>query len=211
MLRIERESDVGTLAVELPAAARVLIKNGIEFCCAGRRSIDTACHASHIDPNQILEEISRSCLEQHAMQPADGSMEALVDFFGDRYLRPLHSKLSTIESLLDKTIYMHGVGRYGIRDGLRAVFSNLSAQLLRHSIFMGNGWARHSFREIRKSHERLFHHLDILYRLTEGFAATPVMCVAEKALMTSLQELATDVAAQFHMELDILHQRALRA
>jgi iron-sulfur cluster repair protein YtfE (RIC family) len=36
------------------------------------------------------------------------------------------------------------------------------------------------------------------------------MCVAEKALMTSLQELATDVAAQFHMENNILYPRALR-
>jgi regulator of cell morphogenesis and NO signaling len=221
MLRIERKSDVGTLAVELPAATRVFIENGIDFCCAGQRSIDTACHASQIDPKQILEEITRSCLEQYAMQPANGSMEALVDFIMDRYLGPLRTKLSAIESLLDKTIYMHGVGLYGTREGVRAVFSNLSTYLWEHlqkkedvifpTILSGNGRsARHSFKEMRESHEKLSQHLDILHRLTAGFAATPTMCVAEKALMTSLQELATDVAAQFHMEHNILYPRALR-
>ncbi len=221
MLRIERKSDVGTLAVELPAAARVFIENGIDFCCAGQRSIDTACYESQNNPKQVLEEISRSCLEQHSLQPANGSMEALVDFITDRYLRPLRAKLSAIESLLDKTIYIHGVGLYGTREGVRAVFSNLSAHLWEHlqkkedvllpTILSGNGWsARHSFKEMRESHEKLSQHLDILHRLTAGFAVNSTMCAAEKALMTSLQELATDVAAQLHMEHNILYPRALR-
>lgn len=221
MLHIERKSDVGTLAVELPAATRVFIENGIDFCCAGPRSIDTACYASQIETRQVLEEITRSCLEQRSMQPADGSMEALMDFIMDRYLRPLRAKLSAIESLLDKTIYIHGAGLYGNREGVRAVFSNLSAHLWDHlqkkedvlfpTILSGNGWsARHSFKEMRESHEKLSQHLDILHRLTAGFVTTPTMCVAEKALMTSLQELATDVAAQFHMENNILYPRALR-
>jgi regulator of cell morphogenesis and NO signaling len=169
----------------------------------------------------VLEEITRSCLEQHSMQPADGSMEALVDFIMDRYLSPLRSKLSTIDSLLDRTIYTHGVGLHGTREGVRAIFSDLSAHLWEHlqkkedvilpTILSENAWsARHLFKEMRESHEKLSQRLDVLHRLTAGFATTPGMCVAEKALMTSLQELATDLAAQFHMEQNILYPRALR-
>ena len=221
MLRIERKSDIGTLAVELPAATRVFIEKGIDFCCRGRRSIDAACRDGQIDPGQFIEEITMSCLDQYAMQPADGSMAALVDFIMNRYLTPLRTKLSVIASLLDKTICVHGVGPYGTREGVRAVFSNVSASLLDHLgkkedllfpiILSENARsARHSFKEMRESDEKLSQHLDVLHRLTAGFATTPTMCVAEKALMTSLQELATDVAAQFHMEHNLLYPRAMR-
>ncbi len=62
---------------------------------------------------------------------------------------------------------------------------------------------------MRESQEKLSQHLDVVHRLTAGFTASLSSCVAEKVLMTSLQELATDVAAQFHMEHNILKSKGV--
>ena len=221
MIRIEGNADIGALAVEQPAATRVFVENGIAFCCGEKLSIDAACSENQIEPTHVLEKLMRACVEDRTMQPADSSIEALVDFILNRYLSPLHAKLSTIGTLLEKIIRTHGVGLYGTREGVRAIFSNLSAHLWSHlqkkedvlfpTILSGNGWStRRLFKELRESQEKLFQHLDILHRLTAGFAATPHMCVAEKALMASLQELALDLAAEFHMEHNMLYPRALR-
>lgn len=222
MIRIEKRADVGQLAVELPAATRVFVDNGIEFCCRGPRSLSVACRESQADPDAVLAEIATACLEQYAMQPADESPGALVDFISDRYLRPLSERLSVIDSLVEKTIRMHGIGTYATREGVRTVFANLSSRLQEHkrkkedwlfpAIVEGGGRSvKPSLRAMREAHARLTQHLEILYRLTSGFAVTEHMCVTEKALMASLQELVGDLAAQFHMEQNVLYPRVIEA
>jgi regulator of cell morphogenesis and NO signaling len=218
---IEQNADIGVLAAEIPTAARVFIDRGIDFCCVGPRSIDAACRDNQADAGQVIEEIEKTFSEQSTLQPADGSIEGLVDFVNDRYLRPLGSKLAAIESLLDKVIRAHGAGIFGTREGVRAVFSNLSSYLWDHlqqkedvlfpSILAGNSWSvRQSLKTMQDADTRLSQHLDMLSRLTSGFITTSAMCAAEKALMSLLHELTTDLAAELHVEHNLLYPMALR-
>jgi regulator of cell morphogenesis and NO signaling len=218
---IEQDADIGALAAEIPTAARVFIDHGINFCCVGPQSIDAACRDSREDAGRIIGKIEKIFFEQGTLQPVDGSVEGLVDFINDRYLRPLESKLSAVESLLGKVIQSHGPGLYGTREGVRLVFSNLASflrdrlrqkeEVLFPSIVSGNaGAVRRTLHLMEEEEVHLSRHLERLSRLTSGFMTTSVMCAAEKALMSLLHELTTDLAAELHVEHHLLYPMALR-
>jgi regulator of cell morphogenesis and NO signaling len=221
MQLIDKTREIGALAIELPLAARVFLDFGIDFCCAGPRPVASACRRAGVNPDRVVWQIDVQLEQQQHVQPRDNSLSGLIDFVVDKYHRPLRSKLDAIEALINKIVINHGPGRYHIREGLQAAFANLAAELwyllqqkedmLFPTIISGNGRsAKRSIQEINASGERVVQHLELIHRLTTGLDMSLESCVAERALVASIKALIADIAAQFHIEQNMLYPRALR-
>ena len=71
-----------------PAAARVLYRHRLDFCCGGQRTLGDACAETGLNPQTVLEEIEReSASTAPSRVPTDPIQ--LVDYILERYDRPL--------------------------------------------------------------------------------------------------------------------------
>lgn len=216
MRPIEPHRNIGELAVELPAATLVFIRRGIDFCCRGPRSLITACGAGLIKANQIAEEIERNIHTQVRLQPADGTLQALVDFIIEKYLRATLSKLSAVEFLAAKTAAANCAGNQKSRSRIQPVIADLATcirtqlhlkeSVLFPAVLSGESpFSRVVFRDVRTSQADAVRHFQTLHRLSFGFDPLRFKCFSEKAMMTLLKDLSTDFGAQLHAEQHLLY------
>ncbi len=77
---------VGAIATEIPSAARVFEKLGIDYCCGGNKSLEEACSATSLSVEAAL----------HGLQEAEGSSHEEGRESRNWYTEPLSSLVSHI-------------------------------------------------------------------------------------------------------------------
>ena len=137
MRTIGKSTEVGALAIQLPAAARVFIDHGIDFCCGGPWSIHTACRDNRADPEQVLEEIEKVCRQHYIAQPADVQNAGVLLILGDSLTTDHISPAGAIppdypagKYLISKSVSPADFNSYGSRRGnhevmMRGTFGNI--------------------------------------------------------------------------------------
>ena len=95
------------LAARGPAAARVLQRHRLDFCCGGSRSLGEACAEHGLDPVALLAEIA-PCAQADGVRPEALSPVALVDFIIARFHDPLREELARLAGMARKVGRVHG-------------------------------------------------------------------------------------------------------
>lgn len=115
-------------------AADVLEKYSLDFCCNGNQSIEDACAARGIDPEQVRTELKR--LESDASK--DGSndfnswtLHALVDHIMKTHHAYVTEQTPKINAYLDKIARVHG-SRHPELLEIRTIFNEVGGELAVH-------------------------------------------------------------------------------
>jgi regulator of cell morphogenesis and NO signaling len=220
MSTVNPETTIIDLAARFPAAARVFIERGIDFCCGGPRSLSTACREREIEPALVVDEINLAMQRRMNGEPVDRSPEMLVEFILDNFHRPLEKTLDAIEKLLDKAIYVHGADRDGALEKLREDFTILSVLLREQQrqkedvlfpmiVSEGCPEGRISVRQMERGHTKVFELLRQIRCSTGKYAASGSGCTAIRALRSSVNELSEERYAQARIERYLLLSGAL--
>ena len=78
------------LAVTYPAAARVFYRNGLDFCCGGRRPLADACAARGLDAEALIADIeTESATVADKRRWDEEPLDTLINFIVDTYHRRL--------------------------------------------------------------------------------------------------------------------------
>ncbi len=135
-MNITKESIIGTVVTEDYRTAAIFEQQGIDFCCNGNRTIETACNEQAIDSGRLI-----SNLEMVLTAPIrkDGAvsdykswpLDLLADFIEKRHHRYVAAEIPVIQSFLEKIIRAHGE-RHPELTEIKKLFDATAGELTTH-------------------------------------------------------------------------------
>jgi regulator of cell morphogenesis and NO signaling len=211
-----------------PAAARVLERHHVDYCCGGRRTFADACRSAGLDPDALLAEIeatpsASSDVEHLSMGPAE-----LVDHIEATHHAYLHEELGALGALMDKVAGVHGSRHPELAD-VAATFSWLRADLEPHLakeeqvLFpmiralagaegtpptLHCGSITNPIRVMRAEHDAAGALLERLRTLTGDYTVPDDACASYRSLYERLEALEADTHLHVHKENNVLFEAA---
>jgi regulator of cell morphogenesis and NO signaling len=216
---------LGDLVAENPAAARVLDRLGLDYCCHGERSLDDACAVAGLDADVVRATISELDAGNDAgwtaLEPP-----ALADHIVATHHSYLHEELPLLDALAAKVLAVHGVRRPELHDVQRLVVAlraDLEPHLMKeervlfpaiHAIASGRrefpfGSIANPIRMMTMEHDRAGELLTELRDLTLGYVVPDDACTSYRSLYERLEALEHDTHVHIHKENHVLFPAAL--
>jgi regulator of cell morphogenesis and NO signaling len=209
------------LAVAHPLASRVFHREGLDYCCGGKRSLEEACRERGLASATILAEIeSLEPGRADRLSWAERPPAELVRFIVDRYHSELRLELPDLVALADKVEDRHadkptcprGLAAH-LRQVHEAVLSHLAKEeeILFPMIIAGMGARAGSPIQVMED-EHLEHarNLRRTRELAHDFVPPAEACTTWQALYLRLDNLEAELMEHIHLENNVLYPRALR-
>jgi regulator of cell morphogenesis and NO signaling len=222
---IESHRTLGDLVIERPYLAEVFDRLGIDYCCAGARSLRDACAEAGLDVDELqlpVEPPHGAAAGTHDWTALD--LAALTVHIETTHHASLHRELPRLAALADKVATVHG-DRHpelaAVRDTLAELHSDLDPHLEREEEVVFPMIRALSRSEPRGSsvqtpialllteHDRAGELLRTLRRQTGGYSTPPDGCASYRAFYDGLAELEADLHLHVHKENNRLFPAAI--
>ncbi|HVM95707.1 MAG TPA: iron-sulfur cluster repair di-iron protein [Candidatus Acidoferrales bacterium] len=201
-----------------PAAARVLHRLRLDFCCGGRRSLAEACAERGLEVDRVLTEIAaeRPASDDDVEQLSSGE---LTDYIVTRFHEPLRRELPRLCELAKKVERVHrdkpecprGLAAH-LDEVHNAILSHLAKeeQILFPLIQSGRAHlAQMPVRVMIQEHDDHAANLQRTRDLTGDLEIPLVACTSWRALYTGLLELELELMKHIHLENNVLFPAVL--
>jgi regulator of cell morphogenesis and NO signaling len=221
---MDHDPTLAELVSAQPAAARVLERHRLDYCCGGRRHLRSACASAGTDPDQVLAEIDALTPGPEPDWASMGPAE-LVDHIEETHHRYLHEELPRLDALAQKVAGVHGGRRPELKE-VAATYAVLRAELEPHlakeeqilfpmirELATASGGPVPSFhcgslanpiRVMLTEHDQAGELLARLRQLTGGYEPPADGCGSYRALYAGLAELEADTHLHIHKENNVL-------
>ncbi len=215
---------LGEIVAANPAAARLLDRLGLDYCCHGQHTLAEACAAAGLDPTTVAEELAELPVEGDrswtALSPA-----ALVDHIVATHHRYLEDELPLLHALAVKVLSVHGDRHPELSEIsvlVDALRTELEAHLreeeellfpaIRH--WSDNEVPAQPLPEVVTSllveHDQAGDLLGALRRATTAYAVPDDACASYLSLFERLEALELDTHLHVHKENHALFPAVLR-
>jgi regulator of cell morphogenesis and NO signaling len=208
------------LVTELPVAAKVLHRHGLDFCCGGKQSIAQVCQAEGLDPEALFREIdAQTTGPENEVRWDQRPLEDLIKHILKTYHEPLKVEVPRLVDLAAKVEEVHadkpdcptGLAKL-LADIQLAVESHLAKeeQILFPLIIAGRGQTAHMPVQVMlHEHDDHGRNLRRIRKLTCDFRLPEDACASWRELYRALAVLETELMDHIHLENNILFPRAL--
>jgi len=233
MSTIDPDTPLGRLVAERPAAASVLERLGLDYCCGGDRSLAAACRAEGLDPGtvvRLLDTGAAAALDDAAdADPTDWStapLGALIDHIEATHHAYLRRTLPRLADQLATVAQVHGDETPWIRD-VQAVFDDLKPSMEAHIAKEEDvvfPFIRSCAEEgpttppdalgtdpialMEEEHDDTGESLRRMRDLSDDFSPPDTACASFRSVLNELDALAADTHQHVHKENHILFPRA---
>ncbi len=233
---IQENDLVSDIVVNDYRTADVFRKYGINFCCGGKISLETACRAHDLDTFEMISELELATRKRYispTISYDSWSISFLTEYINNVHHSYLKKALPEISDYLERFVKGHNK-IFPYLNTLQADFMHLYNELIphmeteEHVIFpyirqIENAYQKDEpyaallVRTLRKPVENMMHHEHMLvsktllkFRDLTGNYALPVnACVNQKVTFLKLNELDNDLVQHMHLENNILFPKAL--
>ena len=109
-MHIDNQSNIGKIVAENYKAAAVFKQYGIDFCCNGNRTIESACRKKQIDEEQLLTELQEAVARKDTGEIDFKSfpLDLLADYIEKTHHRYVDRKIMEITPYLRRIVEVHG-------------------------------------------------------------------------------------------------------
>ena len=215
------DTTLAELAIDHPAAARVFLAHGLDFCCRGRRSLTAACAEKGLDPNGILAEIEDAPSTSDVASWSHRPVPELIHHILTRYHARLRSDLPALIAMADKVEERHadkpsvpaGLARH-LRAVHAAVLDHLAKEesILFPMVLAGRGaMCAGPIQVMEAEHGDHGENLARTRALAGDLVTPPAACTTWRALYMGLAVLESDLMEHIHLENNVLFPRVLMA
>jgi regulator of cell morphogenesis and NO signaling len=228
------ETTVKEIAVSSPAAAQILEKAGIDYCCGGSRSLADACAEAGISSEEILARL-RASGQQTRPGDADwlsASLGELTEHIREKHHGYVREAIPRICTLLEKVKAKHGQNHPEIA-AIEKLFLHLGQEMIAHmqkeEIILfpyierlelsrrgGGALERPFFQTVRNPIQMMVNEHDAagdlakqIRKASSDYAAPPGACASQQRLYSELREFEADLHLHVHLENNILFPRAI--
>lgn len=208
---------LGEIVAANPAAARLLDRLGLDYCCHGHRTLGEACAAAALDPGAVAASLAELPVEGDrswtALPPP-----ALVDHIVVTHHRYLGEELPLLDALAAKVLSVHG-DRHPELSEIRGLVVALRTELETHLheeeelLFPAiQGWPAGQDEAARRpllsdlvetmlaEHDQAGDLLNTLRRATAAYAVPDDACASYRSLFERLEALELDTHLHVHKE-----------
>ncbi len=224
---IDTTTVLGDIVTNNTAAARVLERHGLDFCCGGQRSIGDACTAAGLDAQAVLAELndldSAPAPDWASMPPAQ-----LVDHLEAVHHRYMWEAMPHLAALANKVEGVHG-DRHPELHEIRRIYDEVHAELEGHLMKeeqvlfpmvreMADASEAPEFHcgslngpisVMLMEHDDAGEHLARLRELTGGYEPPADGCTSYGLLYAGLAEFEADIHLHIHKENNVLFPAVL--
>jgi regulator of cell morphogenesis and NO signaling len=218
---------VGTIATEVPGAAGVFERLGIDYCCAGKVPLAQACRKRGLAVEEVVTLLRSEAAGSgaHSRDWSGATMTELADEIEATHHAYLKTELPRLCVLADKVGTAHGNGCPELRE-LAALFRRFSEEMTRHmaeeerdifpalrSMERGSGAAAAQIappiERMTEEHEEAGVALRRFRQLTRNYQPPLGACTSWRVLLTDLERLERDMHEHVHKENNVLFPRAM--
>jgi regulator of cell morphogenesis and NO signaling len=230
----KKELSVREIASQDVRNAEVLKKFGIEICCGGIMSLETACSTLKLDLAEVQNELSKARSDESKYTTVDldqVDLEGAVDYLYNNHHVPFYRENKLILDLLNR-IQSH-LKQYPVLKDVNALYLELQNNLINHY------WHKENllFAEIKKGvrskrnspdqdskvltniveeiesmsdcNQKMIGMLKDLRQVTNNFVAPEVACNSFKLLYHKLKGLEENVLQSIRADDQILYPKAV--
>ncbi|HVO18745.1 MAG TPA: iron-sulfur cluster repair di-iron protein [Anaeromyxobacter sp.] len=214
-------STLADLAVAHPAASRVFLRHGLDFCCHGGRPLEEACQPRGLEPAALLAEIAAEQASPADVRWDERPIPELIDRIVGHYHRRLREELPELVALAAKVEARHA-DKESCPVGLPAHLERIHLSVLDHlakeeqvlfpMILSGRGaMASRPIQVMEAEHVDHGENLSLTRRLTADLTPPEEACPSWRALYLRLRQLETELMEHIHLENNVLFRRVLAA
>ncbi|MFN8053610.1 MAG: iron-sulfur cluster repair di-iron protein [Acidimicrobiales bacterium] len=222
MTDLAPRTTLGDIVTSQPAAARVLERFGLDYCCGGTATLGAACAERGVD----RAEVEAALADLGDPAPADWahmSAVEMVDHLEATHHAYLCVELERLHRLADKVEAVHGERHPELAE-IRSTFAQLRADLEPHLLKEERvlfpmirelatatempdfhcGTLRNPISVMLREHDRAGELLAQLRSLTSDYTAPADGCASYRALFDDLERLEADTHLHVHKENNLL-------
>jgi regulator of cell morphogenesis and NO signaling len=225
---------LGDLVAADGRAALVLEQFGLDFCCGGRRTLDTAARARGIAVEDVVESLSAlGTATADDREPAEWKdLDVLVRHILDEHHAYVRSVSPTIQAWLARLVERHGARHAELADAF-ATFSGLTDEMFTHMLKEEHllfpaitelaaarragaarpitpfGTLANPIGVMEADHELAGDLMGRLHALTAGFAPPADACTTYRLCYAELARYEKNLHRHVHLENNVLFSRAI--
>lgn len=127
-----KSKHIGEIVAEDFRTAAIFKKHGIDFCCKGGRTVDEACEAKNLNPDEIFREINNLPDDNNGSTDFKSwALDLLADYVEKTHHRYVEEKTPIIQAFLEKLCKVHG-DRHPELFEIRELFDESAKDLAAH-------------------------------------------------------------------------------
>lgn len=220
---------LGEIVTDDFRSAAIFKKTGLDFCCGGKKSLESACAEKKADPDNIINQLLE--LEMSGNDKGNNYKEWSPSFLSD-YIVNSHHKY-VLKTLPDLVFYtkkireVHGE-RHKELNEVADLFSQINTELIQHLnneekvLFPAikqvqendspaiKNLIRSEIERMSGEHEFAGNAMDRINELTSGYSVPSDSCNTYAVTMKLLEEFEDDLHTHVHLENNILYPAALK-
>jgi len=233
-MHIDNQSNIGKIVAENYKAASVFKQYGIDFCCNGNRTIESACQKKQIDPEQLLTELQQAVAQKGTGEIDFKSfpLDLLADYIEKTHHRYVEQKIAEIIPYLNRIVEVHGdnhpellvVGQLFQQSAgdLTVHMKKEELMLFPHirrmvqSQLTGStetetaaGSAADYVAQMEQDHEAEGERFRTISELTDNYNPPADACNTYRVTFSLLREFEEDLHRHIHLENNILFPKAI--
>lgn len=221
---------LGEIVAMFPKAAEVFMKNHIDFCCGGDRTLEEAVREKGIGAKGILDQLEALYEEYRSRVSEDTDWRAtkytdIIDFIVNTHHAFLKKELPATEKLVSKILKVHFIDSGEVLTKVHKLFSQLKTELEMHLIKeeeilfpMIKEYETNHLNELidkivseiestEDEHDVAGNILKELREVTNQYEVPSTGCATFELTYKKLQEIETDTFHHIHLENNIMHER----
>ncbi len=234
-MEIQTGASVGDIAAASTAAASVLERYGIDYCCGGKRSLEDACRERGVSPAAVQNEIAQAVTgpPAAAVDWSAAPLRNLIHHIVTKHHEYLKLELPRVGQRVGKVVEVHGEKNPAALHELRQVYDGLWQELDLHmhkeemmlfpaierfeAATQGGtrlppspfGSIRNPIAVMEREHDSAGGALGRIREITLDFNAPSYACSTYRAMLDGLRALESDLHTHIHLENNILFPRAI--
>lgn len=231
MTAITPELTVGRIVAEFPQLSRIFEELQIDYCCGGKRRLESVCRERQIPVEQVVDRLnvaqqsSAPSLDQNWIR---APLAELCDHIQKTHHGFLRAELPRLAAIIAKVVTAHGAYHPELA-AVQATFTELRSELEPHMMreecvlfpairyLEANGRPlqfpfgslNSPIRVMVDEHDHAGDALARLRQLTADYAVQPGACNTYRVMLEGLATLERDMHQHVHKENNILFPRAV--
>ncbi|MBD81514.1 MAG: iron-sulfur cluster repair di-iron protein [Crocinitomicaceae bacterium] len=227
------ENTIAEIVADNYKTADVFKQHGIDFCCGGKKTVETVCEQKGIDFTTLSEELSAVFNEKKPTEDFNSwELDFLIDYIANTHHKYIESNVPLIQEYADKVARVHGHHYIEVVE-IAHLFREISAELIPHMkkeelILFPNikrmvvsirnnepvlpapfGSIQNPINMMEAEHDGAGDIIKKIAELSNNFQPPAEACNTYRVLYAKLQEFQDDLFQHIHLENNILFPKAI--